>query len=195
MAALVSRPRRRFTPEEYLALERGSSERSEFVEGEIFAMAGGSLEHDTIASNVGGLLHFRLRGTECQVVTSNMKVRTRSSGLFSYPDVAVFCGPPRFHDDGRDVLTNPKVIFEVLSPSTEEFDRGKKRILYQSIESLVEYVLIAQDSPQVERWVRHEGEQWLVSSLHGLDARLSLDSLGVELELADVYERVSFATG
>lgn len=192
MASLASRPRRRFTPEEYLILERNASFRSEYIQGEIFAMAGGSLEHDTIAANLGGLLHSQLRGRDCQVLTSNMKVRTRRSGLFSYPDVTVFCGQPQFHDDRRDVLTNPKVIIEILSPSTEEFDRGMKRVLYQSIESLAEYLLIAQDAPQVEHWVRREDDQWLVSRLEGLEARVTLACIECTLELSEVFERVSF---
>lgn len=189
---LSSRERRQFTPDEYLALERGASTRSEFLEGEIFAMAGSSLEHDTITANLGGLLHARLRGRECQVLTSNMKVRTRSNGLFSYPDVTVFCGPPRFHDPRRDVLTNPSVIFEVLSPSTEDFDRGKKRFLYQSIDSLTEYVLVAQDEPLVEHWSRRDDGQWLVSTLQGPGAALVLGSIDCTLPLDEIYERVSF---
>ena len=99
MSSFASRERRRFTPEEYLALERGASYPSEYVDGEIFSMAGGTFEHDTITSNIGGLLYTQLRGTKCQVLTSNMKVRTRSNGLYSYPDVTVVCDKPDFHDD------------------------------------------------------------------------------------------------
>ncbi len=193
MASLAFRKRRKFTPEEYLLLERAASYKSEYLEGEIYAMAGSSLEHDFISSNLGGLLHAHLRGRDCQVLTGNMKVRTHASGLFSYPDVTVLCGPPEFHDDRRDVLTNPVLIFEVLSPSTQEFDRGEKRILYQSIESLKEYLLVAQDRPLVEHWVRRDGGQWLVSTLEGLEARLTLEPIECSLSLTDVYERVSFA--
>lgn len=187
----LSRERRQFTPDEYLSLERAAATKSEFIEGDIFAMAGSSLEHDTITANFGGLLHARLRGRDCQALTGNMKVRTRSGGLFSYPDVTVFCGPARFHDPRRDVLTNPRVIVEVLSPSTEDFDRGKKRLMYQSIDSLTEYVLVAQDEPLVEHWARRDDGQWLVSTLRGLEAELVLSSIDCTLPLHEIYERVS----
>ncbi|MGE0487583.1 MAG: Uma2 family endonuclease [Vulcanimicrobiota bacterium] len=156
---------------------------------------GGTLEHDTITANLTGLLHASLRGQDCQVLTSNMKVRTWADGLFSYPDLAVFCGPPRFHDDRRDVLINPRVIIEVLSPSTEEFDRGQKRLLYQTIDTLAEYVLVAQSEPRVEHWARRADAQWLVSTLEGLGAQLQFASIGCSLPLADVYERVSPVSG
>lgn len=125
----------------------------------------------------------RLRGLPCLALEA--KVHTRG--------VPPLCGPPQFHDDRRDVLTNPRVLVEVLSPSTEEFDRGKKRILYQTIESLTDYVLIAQDAPQVEHWVRRADDQWLVSTVQGPDARLALESIGCALDLSEIYDRVSLA--
>ena len=155
-------------------------------------MAGGTFEHDTITSNIGGLLYTQLRGTKCQVLTSNMKVRTRSNGLYSYPDVTVVCDKPDFHDSKRDVLTNPRVLIEVLSPSTEAFDKGEKRLLYQTIDSLQEYVLVAQDQPWVEHWSRRRDDQWLVSSLKKMSVELNLASIDCSLRLEEIYERVEF---
>ncbi|MCA9797353.1 MAG: Uma2 family endonuclease [Candidatus Eremiobacteraeota bacterium] len=193
MASLASPERRRVTPEEYLTIERQASCRSEYVQGEMFAMAGGSLAHDRITSNLGGLLHALLRGGPCEVLTSNMKVCTPSRSLFSYPDLTVVCGGPRFHDQKSDVLINPKVLFEVLSPSTEAFDRGKKRIFYQSLESLTDYVLVAQDEALVEHWARETDGPWLVTTLQTLESQLQLPSIGCALKLESIYERVGFA--
>lgn len=182
---------RKFSPEEYLTLERQAAVKSEFVDGTVMAMAGRSAEHDTIVGNLGARLHAQLRGTSCRVFTSNMKVRTDASGLFAYPDLTVVCGEVGFHDPSRDVVTNPKVIFEVLSPSTEAFDRGKKRIRYQTVETLTDYCLIAQDEARVEHWTRQPDGRWLVSASQGLDGTLELVSIGCTLPLAELYERVN----
>ncbi|MHB2020379.1 MAG: Uma2 family endonuclease, partial [Candidatus Xenobia bacterium] len=139
MAISVRRPRR-FTVEEYLTLERMSDAKSEWLDGRIYLMSGGSPRHNRIQANLVGELHGRLKGTSCQEFTSDSKVRVlmpgqAGKGLFTYPDATVVCGEPLYHDTEKDVLINPKVLFEVLSPSTEDYDRGLKRVRYQAIPS------------------------------------------------------------
>ena len=197
---------RSYTPysvEEYLALERKSEERHEYLDGEIHAMAGESLEHGSICTNITGQLYTQLRGKECQVLSKDTKVgsgpppqSSRSTrGSYSYPDLVVVCGDPKFHDEHRDVLVNPTVIIEVLSPTTEAFDRGEKWIRYQTwLQTLTDYLLVSQTKPQIELFHRHGTAEWRYSLVHGLEGSLSLDSIECTLQLADVYDRIVFAT-
>jgi len=190
MVAVQQNPH--YTPEEYFASEREAEFKSEYLNGEIYAMAGSSPEHSTITVNVSGELRAQLKGKPCRVFSSDMKVRTDADGLFSYPDVSVVCGEPRFHDEHRDVLVNPTLIVEVLSPSTERFDRGRKFAQYQQIESLTDYLLVAQDEPRVEHYVRQEGGRWLLSTATGREDTLHLASIGCTLPLSEVYDKVDF---
>lgn len=180
--------------EEYLARERLAAFKSEYLDGDVYAMAGGSPEHNTISVNVSGELRARLKGTPCQVFSSDMKVQTNPSGLCSYPDVTVVRGEPIFGDDHKDVLVNPAVLFEVLSPSTEAFDRGAKFERYQQITSLTNYVLINQNKARAEHFARQAPNKWLLESVAGSEAALFLPSLGVSVPLAEVYECVTFPT-
>jgi len=180
------------TPEEYLARERLADTKSEYYGGEIFAMAGGSRKHSRIAVNVAGELNEQLSDRPCDVYNSDMRVRMGEGGPYAYPDVTVVCGEAEFEDAEEDTLTNPTIIFEVLSPTTEAWDRGGKFEQYQQITSLREYVLIAQGRPRVERYARQTDEQWLLTNVTGLDSTLSLGAIDCELTLADVYRKVRF---
>ena len=176
------------SPEEYLALERVSEIRHEYLDGVVYAMAGETPEHSTICFNLGGLIHAQLRGKPCRGFSPNMKVRTGLSGLFAYPDLAVVCGEPVYHDDRRDVLANPTVIFEVLSPSTEAYDRGEKFLRYRShLASLKEYVLVAQHKPYIEIFSRQQDDSWLLTEVDGLNGKIHLESIDCHLSLAEIY--------
>lgn len=197
MASVPSR--HYYSPEDYLDLERQADERHQYVDGQIYAMAGESLQHSTICFNLARILGNQLRGGHCRGLSPNMKIRTgpvqknSRKGMFSYADATVVCGEPRFHDEHRDVLLNPTVIIEVLSPSTERFDRVEKFARYRThLDSLVDYVLIASTQPFIEHFRRHTGEQWLFTPLADLDSNLFIESIGCRLPLAEVYERVEF---
>jgi len=190
-----------YTVDEYLALERKSVERHEYLDGRIFSKAGESEEHGIICHNIGGQLYVQLRGRPCQTFSKDMKVRSgpekRSArsvkNFFSYPDLVVVCGERRFQDEHRDVLLNPTVIFEVLSPSTKDFDRGEKFERYRIwLESLAEYVVVHQTRPRIEHHTRQAKNQWVLTTIDGLDASVSLASIGCELKLKDIYEGVGF---
>jgi Uma2 family endonuclease len=178
-----------WTPAEYLAAERTSSERHEFFDGEIFAMAGASFEHNKIVGNLVGELRSALRHRQCDVTPSDLRVKVPATGLYTYPDVTVLCGDPLFEDDARDTLLNPTVLVEVLSESTEGYDRGKKFRNYRSITTFREYVLVAQDAVSVERYTRGEDGVW---SLHesGAGERLVLASIGCEIAVDEIYLKV-----
>lgn len=181
-----------FTPDEYLALERRSEIRHEFLDGTVYAMAGESLAHSAICFNLGGILHPQLRATNCQGLSPNMKVRAGEAGLYAYPDLAIFCGEALFHDKHRDVLLNPTVIFEVLSRSTQAYDRGEKFERYKAIETLNDYVLVSQDRPRLEHFSRRPDGTWSHAELEGADAALTLDSINCRVRLADIYDRIDF---
>lgn len=185
-----------FSPEEYLAFERGTDARHEYLDGHVYAMAGESIEHSRICVNVAGELRARLKGSPCEVLSPNMKVVTSPSGLFSYPDVVVVCGAPQFYDERRDTLTNPTIVFEVLSPSTEAYDRGEKFLRYRTqVETLREYVLISQHRPLVERFARQADGSWSYSSSASLDETVELVSIDCRLPLSEIYDRVTFPGG
>lgn len=186
--------------EEYLAMERAAQERHEFIDGFVYQMAGESLEHSRISVNLLTILNTQLRGKRCEALSPNMKVlsgpfikeqRTRK-GMFSYPDVSVVCGEPQFHDRYQDVLINPTVIFEILSESTEVFDRDEKFRRYQTnLESLQNYVLVSQALPLIQFYTR-QPDGWLYKHAAGLDSSIYLPSIDCHLFLADVYDRVTF---
>lgn len=176
----------RYTPDEYLALERHAEFKSEFLDGRIVAMAGATMPHVTIAANVSAELRARFRGTPCRSFVSDMRVQIGGGRRYTYPDVSAVCEEPRFLDGTLDTLLNPVLIVEVLSPSTEAYDRGEKFLHYRTIESLREYVLVAQDRVLVERFVR-SGDFWTLSTLRDLDASLELGSVDCSIPLREVY--------
>jgi len=182
-------------------MERASEERHEYLDGQLYAMAGESPEHGTICTNLTMLIASQLRGTPCQAWAKDTKVRSgptprpRQSpkGMFSYPDVVVVCGEPQFHDHYRDVLLNPIVIIEVVSPTTEAFDRGEKFFRYRTwLPSLMDYILVTQATPLLDHFHRQPHGDWILSSTSGLAGSLYIASMGCTLRLADVYERILF---
>jgi Uma2 family endonuclease len=185
-------PRPYLTPEEYLALERETETKSEYLNGEVFAMAGASLAHIQAEANVITALNSRLKGRPCQALGSNARVKVSQTGLYTYPDVLVICGRPQLDDKQKDTLLNPAVIFEILSPSTESYDRGLKFAHYRTLESLTDYLLVWQTEARIEHFVRQPTGQWLLSEYQGLTAIASLPSIECELPLADVYDRIEF---
>ena len=191
----------RYSVEEYLALERESEERHEYLDGLIYAMAGESGEHADICTNLVRELSSQLRGTPCRVRSKDTKVlsgpipkhRFATKGLFSYPDLVVICDEPQYLDEHRDVVLNPILIIEVLSPSTEAFDRGEKFRRYRTyLESLSDYVLVSQSMPLIEHYRRQSNDKWLLTSAGDLDGSLRLASIDCTLRLAEVYDRISF---
>ena len=187
---MLARKQDRLSPEEYLDIERQASYRSEYLDGEMFAMAGASERHDLIVANLVRLLGNQLAAKDCYVYPSDMRVRVESLDTFTYPDVSVVCGERRFVDERRDVLLNPGVIFEVLSPATEAYDRGLKFEHYQAIESLAEYVLVSQGAMRVEQYVRQGKNRWSYAEFGAEDGILRLETIEGELELADLYLKV-----
>jgi len=191
---MSSQPQPRYTPQEYLALERKAEHRSEYFAGEIFAMSGASERHNLIALNVAASLHAQFRNRSCKVYASDMRVKVSATGLYTYPDVVALCGEPQFDDEQKDTLLNPTVIIEVLSPSTEAYDRGDKFGHYRKLASLAEYVLISQDKPHVEHYVRQPDNQWLLSEASSLQDSVQLPSINCTLVLAEIYEKVELGT-
>lgn len=179
------------TPDEYLAVERESEFRSEYVDGVVYEMTGASLSHIRIVTNLTRELSQQLLGRTCEALSNEMKVRMTDSRKFFYPDVTVLCGEPQFHDERADIILNPTLIIEVLSPSTEAFDRGLKFQSYQRIESLREYVLVAQDKYVVEQYVRQDDGKWTYSATIGRESSLMLPSVECTLNLGAVYDRVN----
>ena len=175
------------TEAQYLARERAANFRSEFLRGEVFAMAGASFAHNRIKENTGWELNRQLRGGPCFVLSSDQRVKVSATGLYTYPDLLVICGEPQFEDAVHDTLLNPRLICEVLSDSTEAYDRGAKFTHYRQIASLQEYLLIAQDRPLMERFHRQPEGSWLFSEAASLDAVLPLASVDARLALADIY--------
>lgn len=186
-------PKPLLTPHEYLARERLAETKSEYLRGEMFAMSGASREHNLIATNVSAELRQQLRERPCEFYQADMRVNVRPTGLYTYPDVTVVCGEPRFEDAEVDTLLNPTVLVEVLSPSTADYDRGGKFAHYRRLESLREYVLISQDRSLVEHYVRQGADQWLLTEQRGLGAKLVLASIACRIALEEIYLKVQFA--
>lgn len=191
-----------FTVDEYLVLERRTEERHEYVDGQIYAMASESGEHGDITVNLVASVGNQLKGTPCRARTIATKVRSgpdprgrqAASGMYSYPDVVVVCGEPEYHDAYTDVILNPTAMIEVLSPSTEAFDRGEKFSRYQIWNpTLSDYVLVSQDRPQIEHYHREKDGHWSYQLYTGLDAEVAIPSIHCTLRLADVYDRIRFA--
>jgi Uma2 family endonuclease len=180
------------TPQEYLERERAAEFKSEYCEGVIYAMSGASVAHNRISANVTGGLWLQFRGRSCQVFSNDLKVCVENSGLYAYPDVVALCGEPQLHDRQQDVLLNPELIVEVLSPTTEAYDRGKKFNYYQQIATLTDYVLISQDRICVERYQRQTDGSWRYTSHENAEEVIHFAGLECELRLADIYDKVEF---
>ena len=184
-------PKPHLSFEEWLEGERASKEgRSEYVGGEVFAKTGASAEHNAIVSNINRELSTQFKGRACQVYANDMKVLIRSANAGRYPDLVAFCGEPQLLDGRRDVLLNPSLIVEVLSDSTEAYDRGEKFALYRQIPSLKEYLLVSQSRALVELCSRGDDGRWVLSDFRALTDRVPLTSLGCRLDLAEVYDKV-----
>lgn len=184
-------PKPRMSEAEYLAFERASPERHEFVDGEVYLMTGGTFRHARISGSLETALRNALRGKPCQPIGRDLRVKPQTGASYFYPDVLVYCGEPRLLDGHHDTLTNPVVIFEVLSDSTEKWDRGGKFLRYREFDTLQEYVLVAQDEALIEHY-RRTPEGWLLTEHRGLDAALPLPALELALPLAEVYDGVTF---
>ena len=186
-------PKTKLTPEEYLEIERKAEYKSEYFGGEVFAMAGAKRRHNVIAWNIGGELRQHLKGRNCEAYPADMRVFVPQTGLYTYPDLVVVCGEPQFQDNAFDTLLNPILIIEVLSDTTETYDRGKKFQHYRSIEILQEYVLVSQDEARIEKYVKRGDGFWLLSEAVGLDSEIEFASIECRIALAEVYDKIDFS--
>jgi Uma2 family endonuclease len=185
-------PSRRISPEEYLDFERTAPQKNEFYRGEIFQMAGATRWHVQIVWNLTQLVGRAIEDRPCSGFANDMRVKVDKTGLYTYPDLAVTCEKPEFEDGHFDTLLNPQMIIEVLSDSTESYDRGAKFGQYRQIDSLREYVLVSQKRPAIERFVRQADGSWNLTEAQGLDGVIALTTIGVTLPLATVYAKVDF---
>lgn len=179
-----------YSPQEYLAIERDSQEKHEYLNGEIFALAGASERHNLIVVNLVAAIHVQLKGTPWKVYSGDMRLKVSATGLYTYPDVVALCGEADFDDEQRDTLLNPTLIIEVISKSTEGYDPGEKFAHCRRIESLAEYLLISQHKYRIEQYVRQPDNQWLMSEVSKLEETFELPSINCRLLLSDVYDRV-----
>ncbi len=187
MSAVIAE--KRYSPEEYLILERASACKSEYIDGRICAMTGASRKHGLIVFNLARELGNQLKDRPCEAFIADMRVKAATARNYRYPDIAVVCGAAQFEDPQADTLLNPTLLIEVLSPSTEASDRGEKFAEYQRIASLREYLLVAQDRLRIDHYIRQD-VGWLLTVAEGLEARLALDAIGCVLDLREVYWRV-----
>lgn len=200
----LAQPKTYLTVEEYLAFERESDERHEYWDGELFTLSGESINHGTICSNLVIEIGQKLKKTPCRLFTKDMKIRSGSDidlhkslkNFFFYPDIVIVCGAIRTHDKQRDVIINPNMIIEVLSPSTEKFDRGEKFVRYRNhLPTLTDYILVSQNLPLIDHFRRGtENDEWILSPFYGLESIWKLKNLDIKIALADVYDGVEFPT-
>ncbi len=189
----MQQPVRKYhTREEYLAMEEAAEYKSEYYRGEIFAMAGASLDHNRIAIDFCTLLNRILLPRNCEGFAENVKIWIKAADLFTYPDVVVVCGKPELYEDRVDTITNPVIIVEVLSEATELYDRGRKFEFYRTLPSLREYVLVDQRRMHVEQFTRNDAGKWVLAEYHGADTVLPFASVKAEIVLKDIYARVKF---
>lgn len=181
------------SPEEYLEIERAAEFRSEYYQGEMFAMAGAVRDHIMLVTNASREISQQLRNRPCDVYSHDMRILIPATGLYTYPDLAVVCGDRQFQDKRRDTILNPSLIIEVLSPSTEAYDRGRKFDQYRSIESLTDYLLVASDRIHTDLFTKQPDGRWLLTSADRLEDSVDLPSIACRLNLADLYEKVEFA--
>jgi Uma2 family endonuclease len=188
---MSSQPKTYITPEEYLAMERKAEYKSEYFNGEMFAMAGASERHVLIVTNVVAELRRQLKGRPCNVYSTDLRLRVSPTGLYTYPDVIVVCGQAQFADNQKDMLLNPTLIVEVLSESTKDYDRGGKFEQYRSLASLSEYILIDQEKHHLEHFVRQPDNRWLLAETNRIEDTISLSSISCTLALDEVYDKVA----
>jgi Uma2 family endonuclease len=186
---VASNPVTKVTEEQYLAIDRAAEFRSEFIDGEIVAMSGASLVHNRLQGNVYAEVRAALRDSNCEAFNSDLRIRV-SARVYTYADVSVVCGKPVLADERQDILLNPAVIFEVLSPSTEKYDRGVKFQHYRTIDSLKDYVLVDQEQVRIEHYSRETDSTWTLHDHEKLDDELKITSIGVSLPLSRIYDRV-----
>ena len=192
--ALKSKPHYGF--EDYLTAERAQAEvKHEYVDGEVFAMTGASFNHNLIVLNLGSELRAQLKDRPCHVLPSDMRVRIEAANASKYPDLVALCETPRFHDGRNDVLLNPTLLIEVLSRSTEAYDRGGKFAIYRRLPSLKEYALVSQDRPMVEIYTRQGYGRWLLGEAEGLDGEATFESLMCRIRMLEIYAKVDFELG
>ena len=185
---MIAQPIKMYSEKEYLELEREAEYKSEYYQGEIFAMAGASPNHNRILANLSGEIYIALKGRSCQNFSSDMRLHIPQNGLYTYPDIIVVCGKPEFSEIDKDTLINPSVIIEVLSKSTSTYDRGDKFRLYRSIPTLTEYLLVDSLAISVEVWQKNEDGTWLLhSEINNIEERITLTNIPVQLELKDIY--------
>ena len=186
-------PKKKYTLEEYLELDKNSEERYEYFDGEVLAMAGGSPSHARISVNAFPPLQAKLKGGRCEAFNSEMRIKVPTALPYRYPDASVVCGEPIFDEiDGQQMLVNPTLIVEVLSPSTAAYDLVDKFFVYQSIDTFREYLLISQDRPYVIQHVKQSKRRWLRIEIEGMESEVNLESVNVTLALSELYERVDF---
>lgn len=181
-----------YSPEEYLALEEEAEYKSEYLAGQIYAMAGGSANHDRISSDINAILNVGLRSTPCESFSSDLRILVNESGLYTYSDTMVICGPIDFATNRNDTVTNPVVIVEVLSNSTKNYDRGEKFQLYRAIPSFRDYVLIHQDQVFIEYYHKEEHSRWVLREFNDINATLRLHAIDFDISLRDIYARVDW---
>lgn len=202
LAELKEKTAKLYSVAEYLEIDRASQERYEYLDGEITLMAGESIRHGDISVNLIGELRSELKGKDCRVLAKDTKTKSggfalkfgqSKKGMFSYPDLLVICGEPKFQDEHRDIVLNPKVIIEVLSESTELFDRTDKFMRYRMFnETLTDYILVSQDKPQVEHFMRQDDNNWRLRVYIGLDEILSIESIECRIKISEIDDRVKF---
>ena len=179
------------SPEEYLEIERRATYRSEYFDGEMFAMAGATRQHNRISTNLVSGIDHHLKSRDCNVYANDMRVHVPSTGYFTYPDVVITCGKEEFTDAQNDILVNPLVIIEILSDSTASYDRGKKFEHYRELASFVEYLLVEQRTPRVEQYVCQHSDQWLYRDIRGIDDQnVTIYAIECSLSMQDIYHKV-----
>jgi Uma2 family endonuclease len=184
--------KKKLSESEYLAMERAAEFKSEFYDGEMFAMAGAGLLHNRIKDNLIFEIGSCLKGSSCHTYSSDMRVKVERTGLYTYPDILIVCGRPEVDPDQKDTLFNPQVIIEVLSKSTESYDRGKKFLNYRRLPSLKEYVLVSQEQKLIERFVRQPDDDWLLTTFDDPNGEFALVTVPVRIAMADVFRGVEF---
>ncbi len=182
----------KYSPEQYLVMERKANHKSEYINDRVFAMAGASRQHNQITFNLSIAIGIQLKNRPCVAYLSDMRVKVTQTCLYTYPDIVATCNEPQFEDTFLDTLLNPDVIIEVLSESTESYDRGSKFAHYRRLDSLQEYVLIAQNSICVEHYAR-QNEKWLLTEISKLTGNLHLQSIGCTIPLIDIYDKVEIS--
>jgi Uma2 family endonuclease len=190
---MSSQPKSLLTPEQYLEIERKAPYKSEYLNGEVFAMSGASEEHNLLTVNLTLALGPQIRTQGCRLYVSDMRVRVTAAGLYTYPDVVVVCGKRQFSDDKLDTLLNPTFLAEVLSPSTEAYDRGRKFEHYRRLESLSQYLLVAQDYMHADLFTRQAGGGWVLTGVSKPEETLELQSIGSTITMADLYQDVTLS--